>query len=378
MINDKCKMIDKNGQRSIPWAKKGFSLIELVVVLSLMASLALFLGYKINNLDKNDRFYKTCHRMEEIKEAVTGRPALYCNGIRQVTGYASDMGKLPGLYYVDEDVNRVELHKGDDISQILENCKYPPQPKALWTRDMNADRKNEITDDALWKYHAGAGIWAGWKGPYFDYVSGETLKDAWGNPFVFMIGELVTRGEKTYRCINTHAAVWDAGNWEELSDRMQINAKVCNFSNKDIFYDDAMEIISYGKDGKPGGEKLDKDLVLTIYRQEWTGEVAGHVGYSGNYVGEVTLYYPEYTEGKNLVKSKNIKIRDNDGGYGVNFRFGTVCEKDDPAIEIDCNYASYVNFQKVSIPIGIRSIKAGGELYMLSVTEGGNWVGTFE
>ena len=408
MINDKCP---------------GFSLIELLVVLALMAALALFLGSKINTIDKDLHFDTTCHQMEEIKEAIIGKPALYCNGIRQFTGYVSDMGALPGLFYVAEDGNIVKLQEGDDISEVLKDCKYPPQPKALWTRDMDGDGQNDIPDEVLWEYHEDDGkIWAGWRGPYITRPPGGVLRDAWGKPFVFITGELVTHNRKTCRCIKTHrASLLDdpalqekphepgtavgALYWQELSKQInakQINAKTWGIHVDklppgetsylvnalarhlpeviDIFYDDAMEIISYGKDGKPGGQGLNKDMVLSIYRQEYTGEVAGHAGYKGNpYVHEVTLYYPKYTEQEGGVKSIGIaSIEDNDNGYGICFRFGTACESYDPGVELDCDYATYVNFQKVSIPIGIRSIKAGGKNYIFAVTEGGNWMGTLK
>ena len=83
---------------------KGFSLIEVLVAISLMAFLAVYLGAKTAEMATEDKFYKTCYMMEEIKEAIIGREGLYCNGVRQFTGYVSDMGNLPNLYYyLDED-----------------------------------------------------------------------------------------------------------------------------------------------------------------------------------------------------------------------------------------------------------------------------------
>lgn len=386
----------------------GFSLIEVMVVLALMSALALFLGSKINNIDTDLCFDKTCHMMEEIKEAIIGKQGFYCNGIRQFTGYVSDMGTMPGLFYVDQGGNSEEFDKGDDISEILKRCDYPPQPKALWTRNINEDEKNKIPEEVLWKYHEHSKIWAGWRGPYITPPEGRVLRDAWGNPFVFIIGELVTHNINTYLCVKSHEASYyephtpgdGSDYWKELSapinsrkwihpgsDQGQYaiyepHASGCP-TKRDFFYDDAFTIISFGKNGKPGGEGVNKDLVLAIYPEEYTGEVAGHIGYSGKpYVGKLELYYPKYTEQGGRVESVKIaSIRDNDNGYGIHFRFGTACESNDPCVEeFDCNcdYASHVNFQKVAIPMGIRSIKAGGKNFIFAVTEGGNWMGTLK
>lgn len=410
----------------------GFSLVEVLVVLSLMALLVLFLGSKINNMGEDWRFEKTCYMMEEIKEAIIGKPGLYCNGIRQFTGYVSDMGVLPSLF--DKEGNKIEFidENGNNImddntlNDILQG-KLIVQPRGLWTRDIDGDGNDDLPE---WKY-ADAKIWAGWKGPYIDPPPDGILKDAWGNPFVFIIGELVTHNGKTYRCIKSHEAglgkainpkaieephepgtTYGEKYWKELP--VHISAKTWVWPAKDIkeiyegrayttdvFYADAMVVISYGKDGKPGGEGLNKDLVLTIYKQEWTGEVAGHVGYRGHpYVDVVTLHYPK--EGK--IKTASIEIVDNDHGYGINFRFGIapmdtgVClEWGQECVEWDesNNCIKYVdvcvqpeviddpkpdsNWKKIAVPIGIRSITTDtGKTYIFPVEATGNWIGTLK
>ena len=226
---------------------------------------------------------------------------------------------------------------------------------------------------------------------------------------MFIIGELVTHEKNPYRCVKSHVAGYDEPNtpggvvnqyWQQLSQPINsrkwihpgsVEPEYASYEptidgcplRKDLFYEDALTIVSYGKDGRPGDEGVNKDMVLTIYPQEYIGEVAGHIGYSGNpYVRELALYFPKYTEQGGRVESVKIApIRDNDNGHGIHFRFGTACESNDPCgEELDCNcdYASYVNFQKVAIPMGIRSIKAGGKNYIFAVTEGGNWMGTLK
>lgn len=426
----------------------GFSLIEVLVVLTLLTLLVVFFGTKADNWAVGQGFHKPCHAMEDLKEAIIGRPGIYCNGIRQFTGYVSDMGTLPGLFYIDKDSGRavqVHYHSIDDelLAQILDGSVIV-QPKALWIRDLDSDGKDDLCDDVLWRYRAKGRFWAGWRGPYIRPPRGGVLRDAWANPLIFIMGELVTIPDpqnpnktKTYQCIKTHDASFrknmnepgprapgtpeGAPYWKELKDSqdrpVRINAKTWVHPGKgsapgkglpvrrDTFYADAMVVISYGKDGKPGGEGLDKDLVLTIYREQFTGEVAGHVGYQRGaehkyYARSVTIHYPVFTEKGPEITSKSIHIQPIDEGYGINFHFGSAPSKhcvewatvevpsDDPEDDeseyvLGCSKLAAVSdpnsSEQISIPIGIRSITAGpGKTYIFPVTEGGNWVGTLK
>jgi hypothetical protein len=113
-----------------------------------------------------------------------------------------------------------------------------------------------------------------------------------------------------------------------------------------------LTIISFGKDGKPGCGKMnrissgewkcadqyDKDLIITIYKEEYAAEAAGHAGYKNETAGQLftrilTLCYPLFddTENGGGIKqtSINLSLTDINGecadkGYGINFRFGTV------------------------------------------------------
>jgi hypothetical protein len=148
-----------------------------------------------------------------------------------------------------------------------------------------------------------------------------------------------------------------------------------------VFYgsDDALTIASFGADGKPGGISLNRDIVLTIYRTDWTGEVAGHADYSDHfYADTVTIRYPQYdpqSNADNFIREKEIFIVDNDSGHGIHFRFGTAPEVGDRC-RPDCDYNGYANFAYVSIPMGIRSISVGGRIHVFTVEPTGNWVGT--
>ena len=395
MLNDKCKILNDKCF--------GFTLIEVLVGMALMGLFAAITMVAVNKIDEKVKYDKTQKMMSEIKEALLGKPGIYCNGWKQFTGYVSDMGVLPTL--VDDKGNKVE--KGG-------------QPRALWTRDINnnddtEDQGIDITGNFLWKHYKDSKIWAGWRGPYIRPPGDGVLRDGWGTPYMFVTGEVVTLKDVagggswrsgTYRCIKDYAGLKNAGlpgfaggrnvNWDECWESFPEGPvldppesyKSSNSDKKEtfkynIFYGkkNALTIASYGADGKPGGTGSNQDIVLTVYRTDWTGEVAGHVGYSGNlYVNKVTIYYPRYGESE-FIREKEISISDdNDNEYGINFRFGTAPEIDDKC-KPDCHYDDYENFQKISIPMGIRSIKAAKEgsddkIYVFTLEPTGNWVGT--
>lgn len=381
-------------------SRGGFSLIEVLVFISIMAVAAVYLTAASKEVYTEDKFYQTCYRMEEIKDAVIGKQGQYRNGIEAFNGYVSDMGHLPDLYYTDDDGNLVKLTRSDSdglleiteenaLAGILEQG-HRPQPRALW-------EKTETTPE--WGYHEKYRIWAGWRGPYVNMKGEDSLKDAWGNDFIFVAGEVVGHGEdneagSTYRCKKTYKAQLDPddttdpetpdnqgrpgtteGNdyWEVIREGEEMNARIWldlgmatnPFTGKaqeaensrfltqqEIFYGPGcLTIISLGADNAPGGEGLDKDIQIIIYPTEYTGEVAGHIGYHEQDESElpdsICLYYPDYTaEGGKIAEAclKNPannaaevvadEVNKPDNPYssdddeelyaGINFRFGRV------------------------------------------------------
>jgi len=353
-------------------ARDGFSLIEVLVVVALMGFLALYIGAATGEIGTENRFYRTAYRLEDIKEAIIGRPGLYANGVRQFTGYVSDTGNLPDLFFTDETGGRQKLTRSqggktealegrEGLAEALANG-YRPQPEALW------ERKDRLP---AWAFHEDHRIWAGWRGPYLDPPADGALRDAWGNRLVFVVGEVVGRDGKTYRCRQTYAATRDnqqrpgeasayweviahgqmnCRTWQDLGTALDMDGKpVANLpeehqTKQEIFYGDScLTIISLGRDGRPGGEGLDKDLSITIEPAEFRGEVAGNAGDtgSGNLLArKVCLHVPDYTsdggqiarwcipEGKAELEdnSRFFTVQPEDGNLartGIDFRFGT-------------------------------------------------------
>jgi hypothetical protein len=373
--------------------ENGFSLLEILVALTLTVLVVVYLGTRLYDAAGGESaFDRTVHTMEEIREAILGRPG-YANGVRQFTGYVADMGNLPSLYTrTDGGAVRVDYATADLESIFDGTFATIVQPVSLWTRDIDGDGRDDIPDNALWQYHADHSIWAGWKGPYIAPPAGGVLRDGWGKPLIFVNGELVnveikdpgTPGQtitRTYRCTRTHqsrlsAQLTDltrkpgtsAGSpyWQEisLSGNRHIDVYAWVAGGKDVYvgvggtgsavyediplnneyyYHDALAVISYGRDGEPGGDGMDKDLILNIYSQQYTGEVGGHAAFTDahytRHTATVTLHYPDFTEDGGRVKAEPILIENNDAGYGINFRFGAALavEPTDDWICEDCD-----------------------------------------
>lgn len=113
----------------------GFTLLELVLVLfllTLMASATLFLT---ENVDSQAKYDETKRRMEIIRQAIVGDPTRRLNGQTEISGFAADMGRLPGCIR-----ELVEQNHCIDASGAL----------AAWTIDPNT------------------GLGSGWRGPYIQ------------------------------------------------------------------------------------------------------------------------------------------------------------------------------------------------------------------
>ena len=132
---------------------KGFTLIEVMVVLIIMGFFLAMMPRLFTGHDAQQRFDETRKRMLEIKKAFLGNPGIYTNGQRQFFGYCVDMGNMPAL-------NR------------------DGQPEALWKRGSLPP----------WGYIDTLRLWMGWQGPYIEEPFDNALRDGWGNPFKFVKG----------------------------------------------------------------------------------------------------------------------------------------------------------------------------------------------
>ena len=129
--------------------RKGFTLVEILVTLSIVGVMGAVAGGIYLSVQKEKCYVETTEIMENIKKAILGSYTPHIRGVC-ISGYVADMGGLPPL--------------NDD-----------GQPESLW-------KKGEFQQPR--KYYKDKRIWAGWHGPYIETETG-FLIDGWGNGISF-------------------------------------------------------------------------------------------------------------------------------------------------------------------------------------------------
>lgn len=129
--------------------RRGFTLLEVVVVLAVLAILAAFITPQAYQIFARSQEKETILKLENLKKAILGDPTIIMNEARTSFGYLGDMGVLPPTL--------------DDL------VKKGTQPN--------------------YTYDSTLRIGTGWNGPYTEIgtsedQSGFTL-DRWGNALVY-------------------------------------------------------------------------------------------------------------------------------------------------------------------------------------------------
>lgn len=151
------------------YSQRGFSLLELLLVLfilGLMAASAVLLTQGVEDQSKYD---ETRRRMERIKQAMIGDPARSVNGSREISGFVTDMGRLPACL--------AELLAPGVLQPDDANPATPPEYKSCGSSAVNV---------RAWHRDAVSGLWSGWRGPYLDALPDRAdgqkrFRDGYGN-----------------------------------------------------------------------------------------------------------------------------------------------------------------------------------------------------
>lgn len=138
---------------------RGFTLVEMLLVILLLGSLALVATVFVDNANEQFRFEQTKSALEQIRHAIIGNSVRSLNGQPDISGFVVDMGRLPA-----------------NLSELLE-----PGTQAAWQSDMLSLEDGSISGVALDVQLSG-----GWRGPYVDVLpasngAGRTFRDGWGN-----------------------------------------------------------------------------------------------------------------------------------------------------------------------------------------------------
>lgn len=138
---------------------RGFTLVELLLVIFLLSSLALVTTLFVDNANEQYRFETTKTRLEQMRRAIVGDTSRTLNGQPEISGFVADMGRLP--------------------ANLQELVEPPADEDHLWA----------ITDIEVGTVVVGT-LNGGWRGPYLEAiqesgVSGvRAYRDGWGNPDV--------------------------------------------------------------------------------------------------------------------------------------------------------------------------------------------------
>jgi len=175
---------------------KGFTLLEMLLVVFLMGMLAVAATAMVDNADEQQRFELTRSRLQQIRHAIVGDTSRTLNGEPVISGFVADMGRLP-----------------ESIEELVEL----PAAGTEW-------RAMDITHVIGLSTVVAGQLYGGSRGPYLD-VMAETsgvraFRDGWGNPD-------------------------EVGKESDFGWAVTLSGTAPNH--------DAISIKSYGSDGQPGG-----------------------------------------------------------------------------------------------------------------------------
>lgn len=144
----------------------GFTLLELVIVVAILAILAGIAVRSMEGLDQQARFEATGRCMRDISDAVltSGRDA---DGSLLVSGFVADMGRLP------------KAVGSDPATQLQELWCNPRNLQPFAVRPAPSDPEVVVA--------------SGWRGNYLRLGVGQfVLQDGWGQPFDLLKSDQAT------------------------------------------------------------------------------------------------------------------------------------------------------------------------------------------
>lgn len=154
--------------------KSGFTLMEIMVVIIVIAVLASVAGPMIGSITDQGRASATKSKMSSLKSALLA--------------YQSDVGRLPYYGCCSRDAGAYKRDVLLCASSEDHNVLYSNEWKATGNPPNNYSRK--------------------WKGPYMDSDPSDFMFDSWGN-------------ELRYRAVNKNVYLWSAGPDGEFYDNVE-------------------------------------------------------------------------------------------------------------------------------------------------------------
>lgn len=146
-------------------SRTGLTLLELVVVLAILATLTLVAVVSTDTVVDQGRYDVTRRTLDNVQTAVLGElNQTDADGTRAVTGFVADTGRLP------------KAVGSDPAMQLAE----------LWSNPNNLP----LFGVAASTFDADVKLLAGWRGPYLRLppqpAGNVKMLDGWGNPFLLL------------------------------------------------------------------------------------------------------------------------------------------------------------------------------------------------
>jgi len=168
-----------------PLKRSGFSLIELMVALAILAAVTTIALRSVTKLQDQARYTNTTSTLNNVQSAIIG-PANqhWPDGSPQVTGFVADIGRLPNYLISTTPADPLGLN-GDPLTELLQK---PSSVPAFHYLSANTD--------------ASVVIGTGWQGPYLRLGAGPAfIRDGWGNSFLAYdnSGNPATTGNPIYQ-----------------------------------------------------------------------------------------------------------------------------------------------------------------------------------
>lgn len=153
-------------QRLPRFRQSGFTLLEMVLVLFLIGLLASAGLLFTEGLEDQAKYDETKRRMELIRKAIVGDPTRTVNGAPEISGFAADMGRLPGCI--------AELLMLGEMSGVPADNVF-----------ISPCSDSEDVEIKGWQISAETGLGYGWRGPYIQVIPDSDnelrFRDGYGN-----------------------------------------------------------------------------------------------------------------------------------------------------------------------------------------------------
>ncbi|MHA3771336.1 type II secretion system protein [Verrucomicrobiota bacterium sgz303538] len=149
--------------------QSGFTLLELVVVLTILAVLTTLATRVLDQVQDQNRYDASQRGLREIEAAVLGdADERAADGTRVMSGFVADMGRLPRATELIPN-GRLTLR---ELWAPLSAPPFDARPAIIANGVPLSDQDVEVL------------VPGGWRGPYLRLPIGATdLLDGWGNPY---------------------------------------------------------------------------------------------------------------------------------------------------------------------------------------------------